>query len=396
MLMKRVVVLVLDGCGAGTAPDAAEYGDGPDNFGNTLVHVAQAVGGLKVPNLRRLGLGNLLELAGGEPLHQGQDSVLIGNFGRLTESSLGGKDTVTGHWEMMGIAVPARFPTYPAGFPAEIIQQFEKAIGRKSLGNCPSSGTVILDQLGQQSKQEGSPIVYTSADSVFQIAAHEHTIPIEELYDICLKARSLLVEPHNVQRVIARPFLGDGPGNFKRTERRKDFPITPPPNVIDAIYQAGHFVAGVGVIPEVFASRNFSYAKRTQNNPEHMQETLRLLAEHSEGFFFVNFEDFDMLYGHRNDPRGFANCLEEFDASLGRLLEQLGPQDLLMITADHGNDPTTPGTDHSREFAPLLLFSSSLPGGVDYGIRPTFAEVGATAAAALGVTWSGLGQSLLA
>ena len=389
MNLKRVLLLVMDGCGAGAAPDAADYGDVGGNLGNTLVNTAKAVGGLSIPHLRSLGLGNALSLAGGEPLNE-----LRGSYGRLTETSKGGKDTVTGHWEMMGIRVDQPFPTYPQGFPSEVMQAFEAAIGRSTLGNKASSGTVILDELGEQHLASGKPIVYTSADSVFQIACHEDCVPIEQLYEFCRAARRVLQGQHGVQRVIARPFEG-APGSFRRTERRKDFPLDPPPNVLDSLADAGVFTAGIGVVPEVFGGRGFRYAERTQTNPDHHAATMRLLASQPQGFFFVNFEDFDMLYGHRNDPQGFARALEQFDGYVGELMQALEPSDLLMITADHGNDPTTPSTDHCREYAPLLLFSPSLAGGHNYGIRPTFADLGATVASVFGVAAPPIGSSLL-
>ena len=380
----------MDGCGAGTAPDAAQFGDFGDNLGDTLVHTARAVGGLKIPTLRALGLGNALQLAGGEPVARP-----VGSFGRLMETSKGGKDTVTGHWEMMGISVDEAFPTYPAGFPADLIKAYEQAIGRKVLGNKASSGTTILQELGEEHLATGFPIVYTSADSVFQIACHEAVVPVEQLYEFCQKARQLLQGEHGVQRVIARPFEGSSRADFRRTERRKDFPITPPANVIDSLYEAGVFTAGVGVIPEVFGGRGFVYAERTQSNPEHHKATMRLAATHQQGFVFVNFEDFDMLYGHRNDPAGFAACLEQFDGYVAQLMSVMTATDLLLITADHGNDPTTPSTDHCREYAPLLLYSPGVEGGHDYEIRPTFADLGATVAAAFDVTAPVLGRPLL-
>lgn len=380
----------MDGCGAGTAPDAAQFGDFGDNLGDTLVHTARAVGGLKIPTLRALGLGNALQLAGGEPVARP-----VGSFGRLMETSKGGKDTVTGHWEMMGISVDEAFPTYPAGFPADLIKAYEQAIGRKVLGNKASSGTTILQELGEEHLATGFPIVYTSADSVFQIACHESVVPVEQLYEFCQKARRLLQGEHGVQRVIARPFEGSSRADFRRTERRKDFPITPPANVIDSLYEAGVFTAGVGVIPEVFGGRGFVYAERTQSNPEHHKATMRLAATHQQGFVFVNFEDFDMLYGHRNDPAGFAACLEQFDGYVAQLMSVMTATDLLLITADHGNDPTTPSTDHCREYAPLLLYSPGVEGGHDYEIRPTFADLGATVAAAFDVTAPVLGRPLL-
>lgn len=390
MDFDRVFVLVLDGCGAGIAPDAADFGDDLEHPGDTLVHVAQAVGGLKIPNLRKAGLGNLLSLEGGEP-----ETAPTGRFARLREKSKGGKDTVTGHWEMMGIVVEQRFPTYPDGFPASVIEAYEKAIGRKVIGNKAGSGTVIIDELGEEHVRTGHPIVYTSADSVFQIACHESVIPPDQLYEICLKARDLLQGEHALQRVIARPFEGEGKGSFTRTNRRKDFPLTPPTNVLDHLQNAGCFTAGIGVIPEVFDGRGFDYQERTQTNLEHHQATMKLIASQPKGFFFVNFEDFDMLFGHRLDPQGFAQALETFDGYFGEMMAALGERDLVMITADHGNDPTIPSTDHTREYAPLLMVSSGLEGGRHYGDRPTFADVGATVLDALGVKAETPGQSLL-
>jgi phosphopentomutase len=390
MRFDRVLLLVMDGCGAGAAPDAADFGDSGPNLGNTLVNTARAVGGLRIPTLRSLGLGNALSLAGGQP-----EAAPRGSFGRLQETSRGGKDTVTGHWEMMGIVVDKPFPTYPQGFPAAIVEQFSAAIGRPVLGNRASSGTTIIQELGEEHGRTGAPIVYTSADSVFQIACNEAVVPVEQLYEFCRRARAVLVGEHSVQRVIARPFEGSSRADFRRTERRKDFPLSPPPNVLDQLHQAGIYTAGIGVIPEVFDGRGFAHAQRTQSNPEHHQATLRLLQTQTRGFFFVNFEDFDMLYGHRNDPAGFAGCLEQFDGYVAELMGGLRPTDLLLITADHGNDPTTPSTDHAREYAPLLLFSPGLPGGRDYGIRPTFADLGATVAKALGVAAPAVGTSLL-
>lgn len=380
MSFKRVLVLVLDGCGAGQAPDAETFGDDPNHPGNTLVNVATACQGLAISNLRSLGLGNLLPLAGGGP-----KSDPRGYYARLLESSQGGKDTVTGHWEMMGIVVPERFPTYPDGFDDEIIEKFEEATGRKALGNKAASGTVIIDELGEEHMKTGNPIVYTSADSVFQIACHEEIIPIDELYEICRQSREFLTGKHAIQRVIARPFEGSGRGSFRRTERRKDFPLSPPENVLDLLSSAGIYTAGVGVIPEVFNGRGFSFSERTQTNEEHYLATLKLLDHQEHGFFFVNFEDFDMLYGHRLDPRGFGNALETFDGYLGEILAKLKNDDLLLITADHGNDPTIPSTDHTREYVPLLMHSPRWSGGGALGDRPTFADVGATVLEAFGV-----------
>lgn len=391
MLFDRVFVLVLDGCGAGVAPDAEQFGDDMEHPGDTLVHVAQACQGLKIPQLRKLGLGNLLDLEGAAPVDRP-----VGHYGRLQEASLGGKDTVTGHWEMMGIIVPEKFPTYPNGFPPALIESFTSVTGRGVLGNKASSGTTIIDELGEEHMRTGKPIVYTSADSVFQIACHEGVVPIEELYEICLKSRAMLSGENALQRVIARPFEGTGRGDFRRTERRKDFPLSPPRNVLDLLTEAGVYTAGVGVIPEVFGERGFQYQKRTQTNQDHFEATLELMKSGRSGFYFVNFEDFDMLYGHRLDPEGFGRALETFDGYLATMLEQLGPKDLLMITADHGNDPTIPSTDHTREYAPILMASPSFTEGRALGDRPTFADLGATVLEAFGVEKGGLpGNSLL-
>lgn len=389
MSYERVLLLVMDGCGAGAAPDAANFGDDPDHPGDTLVHVSQAVGGLAIPNLRSLGLGNLLDLQGGRPLQKPQ-----GSYARLREASQGGKDTVTGHWEMMGIVVDKRFPTYPNGFPSEVVNKFSQAIGRQVLGNRPASGTVIIDELGDEHGRTGFPILYTSADSVFQIACNEAVVPIEELYRFCRIARDLLQGEHAVQRVIARPFEGSKATGFRRTERRKDFPLTPPPNVLDALEHSGVFTAGIGVIPEVFDGRGFQFSRRTQTNEDHYLATLDLLARHPKGFFFVNFEDFDMLYGHRLDPKGFAQALETFDGYLGAILEAMTDRDLLLLTADHGNDPCIPSTDHTREFVPLLMSAKSWGEGRYLGERPTMADVGATVLHALAVESDQAGVAL--
>lgn len=377
-MIRRVILLVMDGCGVGAAPDAAQYGDVGINEPNTLGHVAEESGGLHLPNLQRLGLGNILPLTGVPPAQPP-----LAAFGRMQERSAG-KDTVTGHWEMMGVITERPFPTYPRGFPPEVIEPFERAIGTRVLGNYPASGTEIIKQLGEEHLRTGYPIVYTSADSVFQIAAHEEVIPLEKLYEMCRIAREILQPPHHVQRVIARPFVGRDASSFQRTQNRRDFPLPPPDNLIDQLAESGRNVYGVGVIGQIFAERGFAHSVRTGNNAEHLQATLEAMDQPAD-FIFANFEDFDMLYGHRNDPQGFARALEEFDAGLGKVLHQLRPDDLLLLTADHGNDPTTPSTDHSREFVPLLCYSPRLKGGVNLGTRPTFADLAATIADAFGL-----------
>ncbi|MCS6919556.1 MAG: phosphopentomutase [Fimbriimonadales bacterium] len=377
MAYERAILIVLDGCGVGVAPDAPDYGDTGENHPNTLGHLADAVGGLNLPTLQTLGLGNIIPLRGLPPADAPR-----AHYGKVQPHSKG-KDSVTGHWEMMGVHTETPFPTYPHGFPREVIEAFEARIGRATLGNYPASGTEIIKQLGMEHLRTGKPIVYTSADSVFQIAAHEAVIPLDELYRMCAIARELLQPPHHVQRVIARPFVGDSPDAFKRTENRRDFPLPPPHNLIDALAERGVGVYGVGVVPELFVYRGFRHAERTQSNPEHYQALLRALASDC-AFIFANFEDFDMLYGHRNDPQGFARALVEFDGMLADLLPRLRPTDLLILTADHGNDPTTPSTDHSREYLPLLLHSPSLTEGRALGVRRTLADIGAT----VGALWN--------
>jgi phosphopentomutase len=374
-MVRRVILLVLDGCGVGAAPDAARYGDDGENTPNTLGNLAKAVGGLQLPNLQRLGLGNILPLEGVPPAQPP-----LAAYGKMQERSAG-KDTVTGHWEMMGVITEEPFPTYPNGFPPEVISAFEQAIGTKVLGNYPASGTEIIKQLGEEHLRTGYPIVYTSADSVFQIAAHEEVIPPQRLYEMCLIARRILQPPHHVQRVIARPFVGKDASSFKRTENRRDFPLPPPYNLIDQLAEAGHKVYGIGVIGQVFAERGFAYSVRTGNNPDHFRATLQAMEQPAD-FIFANFEDFDMLYGHRNDPQGFAKALEAFDIGLTEVLQRLHLGDLLVLTADHGNDPTTPSTDHSREYVPLLCYSPDMTSGAALGTRSTFSDLAATIAEA--------------
>jgi phosphopentomutase len=366
--MKRVFVVVLDGVGAGELPDAAAYGDAGSH---TLLHTAQAVGGLRVPVLQALGLGNLVPMPGVP-----RADLPLGSWGLMQEASPG-KDSITGHWEMMGVVLDRPFPTYPQGFPEDLVRRFEQAIGRRVLGNVPASGTEIIQRLGEAHLQTGYPILYTSADSVFQLAAHERIVPTEQLYEMCRVARAMLRGEHAVGRVIARPFTGE-PGNFRRTEQRKDFPLDPPQNILDAIAAAGLRTHAIGKIHEFFAGRSIASWADTRTNPEHSEAILEAIRTTDAAFVFANLEDFDMLYGHRNDATGFARALEEFDGYLGRILEALGAEDLLILTSDHGNDPTTPSTDHSREHAFLLVYGGGLRRGVDLGVRTTFADVGAT------------------
>ncbi len=376
---KRAIVIVLDGCGAGEAPDASQFGD--LDHPATIRHVWDFAKGLNAPHLAQLGF---FAACGIKP---NSDVSPTGRYGRLREVSQG-KDSVTGHWELMGIVTPVAFPTYPDGFPSELVHRFEEAIGIGIIGNCASSGTEILKALGPEHIRTGKPILYTSADSVFQIACHESIVPIERLYEICRIAREVCVAPNNVQRVIARPFEGDAETGYRRTERRKDFPLEAPPNLVDQIGE----VYGIGVVPELFNGRGFRKVVRTQSNSEHAKALWGAL-ESDARFIFANFEDFDMLYGHRNDPAGFARAIEAFDETLGELLSKLNDGDLLLLTADHGNDPTSASTDHSREFVPVVvagpgIFPSAL------GDVEGMAAVGATLAHWLGIDWR-VGTSLV-
>ncbi|HID62512.1 MAG TPA: phosphopentomutase [Anaerolineae bacterium] len=374
--VKRVILIVLDSMGVGELPDAAEYGD---EGSNTLANTAKAVGGLSLPHMQQLGLGNITAVVGVPPCDEP-----LGAYGRMAEASAG-KDTTTGHWEIVGIYSPRPLPTYPHGFPKELIEEYERRIGRKTLGNYPRSGTVIIQELGEEHIRTGYPIVYTSADSVFQVAAHEEVIPVEELYRICQIAREMLVGEHAVGRVIARPFIGE-PGNFVRTERRKDFSIPPPePTLLDRLVAAGQPVMGVGKIEDIFAHRGLSQSVHSPSNMACVDQTLVFMRESQRGLIFTNLVDFDMLWGHRNNPQGYAGGLEDFDRRLPEITEAMTGQDVLFLTADHGNDPTTPSTDHSREYVPLLVYGSMVKPGVDLGTRETFADLGATVAELLGI-----------
>ena len=383
--MRRIIIIVMDGCGVGALPDAAVYG-ATDPSSATLPHIAKSVGGLHLPMLERLGLGNIASLRGVAP------GGALGGWGRMAEASAG-KDSVTGHWELMGIVTETPFPTYPKGFPAEVIAEFEAQIGCGTLGNVAASGTEILRRLGEAHLATGKPIVYTSADSVFQLAAHEDIVPVDRLYAMCEAARALLQSPHNIQRVIARPFLGDTPDNFRRTAYRRDYPLPPPvPNFLESLQSACKTAQAIGVVADLFPRSYFARAERTQSNPEHLAAILEAVRCGQDDLVFANCEDFDMLYGHRNDPVGFAKALEEFDTALGEIVEAFGPEDLLIITADHGNDPTTESTDHSREYVPLLIHGGGIRG--DLGTRLTFADVAVTAAFWLGVPWNGPGIAI--
>ncbi len=351
MNIKRVILIVLDGVGVGELPDAADFNDAGNN---SLGNVAKAVGGLNLPNLQKMGLGNLTDIQGVPPCDN-----TTGAYGKMAEKSKG-KDTTIGHWELMGVVSDKPLPVFPNNFPPQLITEFEKRINRKILGNVHASGTVIINQLGDEHVRTGRPIVYTSVDSVFQIAAHEKIIPVEELYEICRKARELCTGEWGVGRVIARPFLGTS-GNYWRTERRKDFSLPPPqPTLLDKLSEKGYDVISVGKIDDIFAMRGITQSYHTTNNKESTDKILELLDTDFNGLLFANLIDFDMGYGHRNDWKGYAAALEAFDGRLPEIQGKMRADDVLIVTSDHGNDPTTPGTDHSREYVPLLLFPASV------------------------------------
>ena len=364
----RVVLIVMDSVGIGELPDADAYGD---RGSNTVGNIARAIP-LRIPTLRSLGLARLVDIGGDRP-------TPVGAYGRMAEASPG-KDSVTGHWEMAGLILPRAFPTFPSGFPAELISEFERRIGRRTLGNTVASGTVIIDALGPEHIRTGAPIVYTSADSVFQIAGHESVIPVDELYRMCHIAFDLAATGLGVGRVIARPFVGE-PGRFQRTANRRDFALEPfAPTLLDRLTAASWPVVGVGKIEDLFAGKGISRAIHTTSDDHGMDVVQAELDRTSRGLIFANLVDFDTLYGHRNDVAGYAANLERFDARLAGLLPGLAPTDLLVVTADHGNDPTTPSTDHSREYVPLLLSGAGVRPGLDLGTRPTFADLGQTIA----------------
>jgi phosphopentomutase len=369
---ERVIWIVLDSVGIGALPDADEYGDVGRN---TLGHIAESRR-LHIPNLARLGLGSIAPLAHVPPVTSPQ-----GSFGKGATHSPG-KDTTTGHWEMAGIWLDQAFPVYKQGFPSEIMEPFEAQIGRKTIGNKPASGTEIIKELGEEHVRTGKPIVYTSGDSVFQIAAHEEVIPLKELYRMCEIARKLLDGKHRVGRVIARPFVGE-PGNFKRTPNRHDYAVEPPsPTLLDALKERGVPVFGVGKIHDIYNGRGVDDYVTTKSNADGMQKLTEALHQRKRGLIFCNLVDFDMLYGHRKDVEGFAKSLEEFDAALGEYLPLLGSQDLLMLTADHGCDPDPrwETTDHSREYVPILAYTPAHTIGNDLGTRSTLADMGQTIA----------------
>ena len=383
--MKRAVILILDGVGIGQAPDAGDYGDvGSDTLGN----VARASGGLRLPNFERIGLGNIRPLQG-----VARRSDAAGAWGSMQPASAG-KDSTTGHWEIAGVHLERPFPTFPTGFPDAIIERFARETGRGVIGNVVGSGTDVIDRYADQQLATGSWIVYTSADSVFQIAADEGTIPLAELYRACEIARAMLTPPHDVSRVIARPFAGS-PGAYKRTPNRRDYSIEPPAEtLLDALAKAGIPRSGVGKVDDLFAGKSIS-SKHTASNAEGIRGIKEWLSTAESGLLFANLVDFDQLYGHRNDVAGFYGALREFDAALPSITSRLKEDDLLFITADHGNDPTTPSTDHARERVPLLAGGMRVVPN-DLGDRDTFSDLGATVAEWFGLSFRGRGKSFLA
>lgn len=382
----RVFFLVLDACGVGELPDAGDYGD---QGSATLPHTAEASGGLCLPNLEKLGLGKITDISGVESRIDARAA-----YGKMAEVSAG-KDSTSGHWEHFGVILKNPFPVYPDGFPAEVIDEFTRRTGYEIIGNGPASGTEIIARLGEKHLETKKLIVYTSADSVFQIAAHESIVPPEELYRICRIAREILTGEHGVGRVIARPFEGR-PGSFIRTKRRRDFSIAPPtPFVNEKLIETGVEVLAIGKIYDIMAGRGINRTIKAAGNMDIMDKLISATGSFQAGLAMANLGDFDMLWGHRNDYRSFARGLEEFDRRLGELLPELGNDDLLIITADHGCDPTTPSTDHSREYVPLLAYYPGMPINTNLGTRPTFADTGKTIAENFGLDYPFPGKSFL-
>ncbi|MFD1955802.1 phosphopentomutase [Paenibacillus thailandensis] len=385
---RRITVIVLDSVGIGELPDAASFGDAG---AHTLGHIVDRVPGIRLPHLRRWGLDRIAPL-GGWPQPEEPSAAC---YGKMAEASAG-KDTMTGHWELMGLHIKVPFRTFPNGFPQELIEEFEKRTGRSVIGNKAASGTAILDELGPQQMESGAWIVYTSADSVFQIAAHEDVIPLEELYAACRIARELTLDSrYSVGRVIARPYIGT-PGAFKRTPNRHDYALKPPaPTVLNALSDQGFDTIAVGKINDIFDGEGITEAVSTTSNSDGIDKTLQKLQTPFSGLLFVNLVDFDSLYGHRRDPEGYAAALEEFDRAVPELERLAGPDDLIVVTADHGNDPVHHGTDHTREYVPILLYSPSFKRTGRLATRATFSDVGATIADNFGVRLPDNGTSFL-
>jgi len=383
-MTRRAAIIVLDGVGIGEAPDADSYGD---RGSNTLGNLARAVGGFSLPHLEEAGLGRISALAG-----MRAEGGSTGAWGKMIPRSAG-KDSTTGHWEMAGVHLERPFPTYPNGFPTEVVSAFEARVGRRTIGNIAASGTAVIEQFGPEHQKTGDLILYTSADSVFQLAAHEAVVPLDELYRVCLVAREMLVAPNDVSRVIARPFVGT-PGAYNRTKNRRDFSIAPPSEtLLDALAAAGVPRSGVGKVDDLFAGRAIE-SQHTASNADGITAIFKWLSEGEQGLLLANLVDFDQAFGHRNDAAGFYGALREFDAALPTLLASIQGDDLLFITADHGNDPTTASTDHARECVPLLVLGPRVR-PVSVGTRSTFSDLGATVAEWFGIGFRGRGTSFL-
>ncbi|OPJ60490.1 phosphopentomutase [Clostridium oryzae] len=383
--INRIIWIVLDSVGMGAMPDAEKYGD---HDCNTIGHVSKHFGGLKLTNLESLGLGNIEGMIGPQ-----SSSAPLGCYGRMAEASKG-KDTTTGHWEMAGVISHEPFPTYPDGFPNEVVDAFEAAVGRKIIGNKPASGTVILDELGEEHIKTGKLIVYTSGDSVFQIAANENVVPFNELYEICEKARAILKGKHAVARVIARPFIGEKKGGFTRTANRRDFSLKPPAEtVLDKLKKAGLNVQAVGKIEDIFCKQGITEAVHTSDNMDGIDRTLEYMSDNKKGLIYTNLVDFDMKWGHRNDVESYGKGLEAFDVRLKQVIDAMNDKDVLFITADHGCDPTTPGTDHTREYVPFIACGKALKTNVNLGTRNTFSDIGQTVAEIFGIENTKDGES---
>lgn len=388
--MSKVILVITDSLGVGALPDAELYGDaGADTFGHILTEYEKNLGRpLNIPNLRALGMGNIEGVADGKLAVEKP----IGCFGKMAELSAG-KDTTTGHWEIAGIKTEVPFKTYPEGFPKEFMEAFQKEIGIECIGNYPASGTTIIEELGPEHEATGKPIVYTSADSVFQIAANIDVIPLERLYEICKAARKLLVGQWACGRVIARPYVMKD-GKRERTSDRRDYAVTPPEDtILDFVSQAGLEMYGVGKIGDIFNGKGLTTDVHTVSNMDGMEKTVEAVKKDFSGFVFTNLVDFDSKYGHRRDALGYGNCIEEFDAKLPEVIEAMGDGDILMITADHGNDPVAEGTDHTREYVPVLAYGKKCKAGIDLGIRESFADVGATVADILNTKMPTIGKS---
>lgn len=383
-MSKRVVLIVMDSVGIGQLPDAKKFGD--DGV-NTLGNIIKAYDDIQIPNLTKLGVGNI---DGFEQVKE-IDSP-IGAFGKCAEVSQG-KDTTTGHWEMVGLRVDEPFKTFPDGFPKDVIEEFESKTGRKVIGNKPASGTAILDELAEQHMKTGEVIVYTSADSVFQIAAHEEIVPLDELYKMCKIAREIMMGDNALARIIARPFVGE-PGNYTRTSNRRDFSLDPSGDtILDNIKEAGQDVIAVGKIEDIFNGKGITEAVHTKSNMDGVDQTIEYMKKDNKGFIFTNLVDFDSKYGHRRNVKGYKEAIEELDLRIPEIIDNLKEEDILIFTADHGNDPTYKGTDHTREYIPVLVYGNNVKSGVNIGTRKTFSDIGATVADILGAKVPSNGES---